>query len=175
MTDRKPKRPRDPNQLAKRIVDIATGEDAEPCETGFTKRASAGGRKGGPARAAKLTPEQRSEIARAAASARWKKGRLSGPIGIPRSPFFHIIAKVEGYLDRRLVALHGVVRFNVSRKLHAIPDDLLPSLNERFLHELTWGVGHDSPKRVLDSTFRRAYRVIDPMAAPLLISCIFLP
>jgi hypothetical protein len=69
------KRPRDPNELAKLIVDIATGEESEPEETGLTKRATAGGRKGGPARADKLTPERRSEIARIAAEARWKKKR----------------------------------------------------------------------------------------------------
>jgi hypothetical protein len=62
-----PKRPRDPNQLAKSIVDIATGQTAGPSDSGFTKS-------GGPARARALTPEQRSEIARAAAAARWKKG-----------------------------------------------------------------------------------------------------
>jgi hypothetical protein len=73
MTDRHPKRPRDPNQLAKSIIDIATGQTADPAETGLTKRARAGGAKGGPARAKQLTPEQRSEIARAAAEARWKK------------------------------------------------------------------------------------------------------
>jgi hypothetical protein len=33
-----------------------------------------GGVKGGKSRAAALTPEQRSEIARAASNARWKKG-----------------------------------------------------------------------------------------------------
>jgi hypothetical protein len=74
-----PKRPRDPNQLAKSIIDIATGQQPSPVnngdasESGFAKRAKAGGVKGGPARAAALTPEQRSEIARAAAAARWKK------------------------------------------------------------------------------------------------------
>jgi hypothetical protein len=70
------KRPRDPNQLAKLIVYIATVqvEDREPTpETGLGKRAQAGGRKGGPARAAALTPEQRSEIAKTAAQARWRK------------------------------------------------------------------------------------------------------
>lgn len=40
-----PKRPRDPNQLAKSIIDIATGNvDASP-ETGLTKRARAGGKR----------------------------------------------------------------------------------------------------------------------------------
>ena len=68
-----PKRPKDPNQLAKSIIDIATGAAADPEETGFTKRARAGGAKGGPARAKLLAPEERSEIARAAAEARWKK------------------------------------------------------------------------------------------------------
>jgi hypothetical protein len=68
-----PKRPRDPNQLAKSIIDIATGQTAESADSGLTKRARAGGAKGGPARAKALTPEQRSQIAREAASARWKK------------------------------------------------------------------------------------------------------
>jgi hypothetical protein len=70
-----PKRPRDTNKLAKSIIDIATGQvqKPEPSESGFTKRAKAGGIKGGPARARALTPEQRSEIARAASAARWKK------------------------------------------------------------------------------------------------------
>ena len=68
-----PKRPRDPNQLAKLMVDIATGEEHDAEATVFTERASKAGTKGGPARAASLTPEQRSEIARVAASARWKK------------------------------------------------------------------------------------------------------
>lgn len=67
-----PKRPRDMNQWAKRIVDLATGQ-AEDREGKAPNRAK-GGLKGGKARAAALTPEQRSEIARAAAAARWKKG-----------------------------------------------------------------------------------------------------
>ena len=69
----KPKRPRDVNQLAKRVVDIATGKEKEPEETPTTKRAVKGGKKGGPARAKALTPQKRSEIARIAAQARWKK------------------------------------------------------------------------------------------------------
>ena len=69
------KRPRDPNQLAKMIVDISTGEvedvTTEKKKTPPARRA--GGRAGGQARAKKLTPEQRTDIARVAASARWKK------------------------------------------------------------------------------------------------------
>lgn len=68
-----PKRPRDPNQLAKMVVDIATGEEADAGETSLTARASKAGTKGGPARARALSPQQRSEIASLAASARWKK------------------------------------------------------------------------------------------------------
>ena len=70
----KPKRPRDTNQLAKYIVDLATGEappDSEPTERQVASRA--GGLKGGEARAAKLTPEKRSEIAKRAAARRWGK------------------------------------------------------------------------------------------------------
>lgn len=65
-----PKRPRDINQLAKSIVDLATGE-AEEKEV--LESARKGGLKGGKARAKALTPEQRADIARAAATARWKK------------------------------------------------------------------------------------------------------
>ena len=66
-------RPRDPIQLGKLIVDIATGQVEEPEETKTEQRARGAGKKGGPARAASLSPEQRSEIARVAAAARWKK------------------------------------------------------------------------------------------------------
>ena len=73
---RTPKRPRDPNQLAKMIVDLSTGqvEDREPTpeERGVDPAASAMGKKGGPARAASMTPERRSEIAKAAAASRWR-------------------------------------------------------------------------------------------------------
>ena len=65
-------RPRDPIQLGKLMVDIATG--AVPDSIDDTRRGQSGGVKGGAARAAKLTPEQRAEIARAGASARWGKG-----------------------------------------------------------------------------------------------------
>jgi hypothetical protein len=71
------KRPRDPNQLAKSIVEIATGqrEDREPTpeEQGKDPAAAALGRRGGKARAGKLSPEKRAEIARKAAESRWKK------------------------------------------------------------------------------------------------------
>ncbi len=66
-----PKRPRDTNQLAKMVVDIATGDETPEAKT--VVRARKAGAAGGPARARALTPEQRSEIAREAASARWKK------------------------------------------------------------------------------------------------------
>lgn len=72
--DKKPKRPRDVNQLARAIVDIATGEAPEAPSLARQARARKAGAMGGPARAMKLMPEQRSEIARAAAAARWKKG-----------------------------------------------------------------------------------------------------
>lgn len=70
------KRPRDPIQLAKLIGDIAIGEVEDIISDKKKKppsRGRTGGMKGGTARAQKLTPEQRTEIARIAASARWKK------------------------------------------------------------------------------------------------------
>lgn len=72
MAEKHPKRPRDPNQLAKMIVALATGEAVDP--TGKAPNRAKGGKKGGKARARRLTPEQRSEIAHTAAAARWKKG-----------------------------------------------------------------------------------------------------
>ena len=69
------KRPRDPNQLAKLIVDIATGEAEDTiseAKRNPSKRRS-GGLKGGKSRANILTPEQRHDIARIAAQVRWKK------------------------------------------------------------------------------------------------------
>jgi hypothetical protein len=73
--------PRDPNQLAKMIVDMATGEaEPEPTPKGPTKNPNAvalgrlGGVKGGRARAEKLSSEQRREIAKRAAAARWQPG-----------------------------------------------------------------------------------------------------
>ena len=70
MTDR-PKRPRDANQLAKFIVDMAAG-DAAPAILQDGDR-QAGPVAGGKARAVSLSKEQRKEIARIAADARWKK------------------------------------------------------------------------------------------------------
>lgn len=66
------KRPRDANQLAKAIVEAATDGDV-PEPSPKQVRARKGGKVGGAARAKALTPEQRAEIARIAASARWKK------------------------------------------------------------------------------------------------------
>lgn len=66
----------DLNRLAARIVKDATepevrndGDERAAVEEARRR----GGLKGGKARAAKLTPEQRSEVARRAARARWHK------------------------------------------------------------------------------------------------------
>lgn len=70
-----PKRPRDPNQLAKMIVDIATGEMGDTVSEAKrhpSKRGRAGGLKGGRARATKLSAAKRKAIAKRAANARWK-------------------------------------------------------------------------------------------------------
>jgi len=79
----KKSKPTDLNQLARAIVDEATDESAhreEPTlEVCRQKNPAAvalgklGGKKGGPARARKLSPEQRKAIAEKAARARWEK------------------------------------------------------------------------------------------------------
>lgn len=74
MSERFPKRPRDPNQLAKSIIDLATGQTIEPDpDAGKDPAAVALGKKGGKARADTMTPERRTEIARKAAQKRWLK------------------------------------------------------------------------------------------------------
>jgi len=70
------KMPRDGNQLAKMIVDMATGTArAEPEKPAKNPAAVAlgklGGAKGGKARAAALSPAKRKAIARKAAAKRW--------------------------------------------------------------------------------------------------------
>jgi hypothetical protein len=82
MPDR-PRRPRDTNQLAKLVVDLATGEkqdDDEQSEPAVKNPAAVelgrlGGLKVGNARAAKLSPARRAEIARRAAQAMYGKKR----------------------------------------------------------------------------------------------------
>jgi hypothetical protein len=74
----KPKRPRDPNELAKSIVSLATGETVEILHDSGKNPAAVmlgrlGGLKGGKARAKALTPRKRSQIARIAANKRWNK------------------------------------------------------------------------------------------------------
>lgn len=77
MTTKRLPRPRDPIQLGKLIVDIATGQVED--EVHDTRDPAAvelgrkGGMKGGHARARALSPEQRRAIAQKAAAARHKK------------------------------------------------------------------------------------------------------
>lgn len=78
MPDRSRKRPRDPNQLGKLIVDIATGEakdvsrddGKDPAAVALGRK---GGLKGGKARASRMTAEARRESAKKAARARWDR------------------------------------------------------------------------------------------------------
>jgi len=75
----KKKQPADINLLAAQIVEVATGPAKEPSTTPQPEKNPAavalgrlGGLKGGKARAEKLTPKKRSQIAKKAAEARWK-------------------------------------------------------------------------------------------------------
>lgn len=67
------KSPADVIGNAVRVMRIATGEDTEDTPDDGKLYARKGGLKGGAARAKKLTPAQRAEIAQVAAQARWKK------------------------------------------------------------------------------------------------------
>jgi len=66
------KRPADVIGAAVKVMRIATGEETEEVDSVKSAAAELGAR-GGKARAKNLTPEQRAEIARAAATVRWKK------------------------------------------------------------------------------------------------------
>lgn len=76
-----PKRPRDTNQLAKFIVDVATGDredrtltpEDEGKDPAAVARGRLGGIKGGKARAAALTKKDRCLQAQKAAKARWSR------------------------------------------------------------------------------------------------------
>jgi hypothetical protein len=66
------RRPADVIGNAVHVMRVLTGEIEE--RANVAKDAATLGKRGGHARAAKMTPEQRSEVARLAAAARWKKG-----------------------------------------------------------------------------------------------------
>ena len=70
---KKPKRPRDVTGNAVHVMKILTGEIEEelPVEKEKNAAAVAMGRKGGNARASKLSAKERSEIAKKAAAKRW--------------------------------------------------------------------------------------------------------
>jgi hypothetical protein len=75
---KKAKLPADTNKRAKSILDIATGESEDKTSKDEISAAAAalgrkGGLKGGKARAESLSAKRRSEIAKKAAAARWKK------------------------------------------------------------------------------------------------------
>jgi hypothetical protein len=68
------KRPADVIGNAIRVAKIATGEAEEefdPADTGKDQAAADMGRRGGKARAERMTPEERAEAARKAAAKRW--------------------------------------------------------------------------------------------------------
>ena len=67
------KRPADVIGAAVKVMQIATGEiEEELTDDGKNKAAVELGRKGGQARAKKLSKKRRAEIARKAAQSRWK-------------------------------------------------------------------------------------------------------
>lgn len=78
MPERSSKRPRDVNELATQLVAEAVGDEPpfdpdegkDPAAVALGRK---GGLKGGKARAAAMTPEERSAAARNAARARWSK------------------------------------------------------------------------------------------------------
>ena len=66
------KRPADVVGAAVKVMRIATGEEEEELDRAKSDAAELGAR-GGKARAAKMSPQRRAEIAKVAARTRWKK------------------------------------------------------------------------------------------------------
>ena len=64
---------KDFTQVAFQVVQRATGQVPKPVTTPRQENGRKGGLKGGAARMDGLTPEQRSDLARKAASKRWVK------------------------------------------------------------------------------------------------------
>lgn len=68
------KRPADVVGNAVHVMRVLTGEsDDDAPDDGKDKAAQSMGRRGGAARAASMTPERRSEIAKKAAAKRWER------------------------------------------------------------------------------------------------------
>ena len=67
------KRPADVIGAAVKVMRIATGEEADELPDATSSAAAVLGARGGKARAAKMTPEKRVEIAKKAAQSRWRK------------------------------------------------------------------------------------------------------
>lgn len=73
----RPKRPRDINQLAKLIVDIAVGEVSDVEESKRAAAGRAGGLKGGRTRMSTLSAQEKKALALKAARARWDKKKIT--------------------------------------------------------------------------------------------------
>lgn len=72
------KPPADPNRAASRVVQAIADDDLPKKNPAAVSLGRLGGKKGGKARAEALSPEQRREIAKAGASARWSKQNPDG-------------------------------------------------------------------------------------------------
>lgn len=64
---------KDINEIAFAVIQQATGDLVIPPESAKAKAGRKGGLKGGESRAAALSPEKRSAIAKKAAAVRWRK------------------------------------------------------------------------------------------------------
>jgi hypothetical protein len=67
----KPKRPRDPNKLAKFVLDVATGEATDAMDAVKEEGQQSGGMTGEERRAEKLSDDRHCDIARVTAPSRW--------------------------------------------------------------------------------------------------------
>ncbi len=113
MPDKPLKRPRDPAQLAKLMIDIASGEVTEGQPTAKQTRGHKAGTKGGPNRSYR----RRSAM---------EKGRLSRVLVSNSLRYFHlfnILFEIEDDLERFFVGVFRVVMVNLHRQGKAVAHD----------------------------------------------------
>jgi hypothetical protein len=122
---KRPKRPRDPAQLAKLMIDIASGEVEDSTPTAKQVRAGKGGSKGGPSACADTRPAVRNS--QSGGGSPLEKVALTRAVQASRDlHFFNIFLEIERRLQRFLFGMHGVVVVHFHCQRETVVGDLAP-------------------------------------------------
>ena len=102
-----------------RVMPVKAAKKKNPGAVALGRR---GGKKGGPARAAKLTPRQRSESARKAVQARWAKARKAADAKTEKTPT--ATSKMDTSDDAVLALLKRIKSTNDPNEVRQLSDRL---------------------------------------------------